>query len=72
MIIRLSLDSMIAQSCSESPWSFVDVFDPQIVIWLDHHLSNESWDYWILSDHILVRIDDPKIALLFKLTWGGS
>lgn len=61
------------EPCNESDWGHVMLFNDEIFDWLDEHCEHTNdWDH----DEgprggSNVMIKDPKVALLFKLTWGG-
>ena len=63
----------VVHPCSESPWGTEGLFNEEIADWLDERVGGRGWDHDIIegSPDCLVSIEDSKIALLFKLTWGG-
>ena len=54
----------------ESPWGTSLEFNPEIARWLDDHGANWDWDAPLSGPHISVRLTDPDLALMLKLTWG--
>jgi hypothetical protein len=62
------------EKCHESPWGTVEVFNSVIFQWLDDHAGPTGWDHDLspCGQNSIVEIQDPKVALLFKLVWGGK
>lgn len=57
--------------CSESPWGEEWIFNEEIYDWLDEHAGSRYWDHDEdpSGTGAIVSIEDPKVAILFKLTW---
>ena len=62
------------ERCNESPWGNVEVFNSELYQWLDVHATPSGWDHDFHTNgrDCVVTLSDPKVALLFKLTWGGQ
>jgi hypothetical protein len=70
--IRLPFDQSYDQTyLGEFEWEMT--FRQDLIDWLEEHASGA---YWIEMESkefygSEINIEDPAIALLFKLTWGG-
>jgi hypothetical protein len=51
-------------------WAYHPVTDA-VRAWLDQHAGIAGWMDFGYVDRPHFLIDDPKVALMFKLTWGG-
>lgn len=63
--------AMIEVPCRESPLFVEDRFNPKLEKWLDSQIGDD-WDWDYKDNDIVVGVPDKAIAVLLKLTWGGS
>ena len=75
MQVRILYDkAMISYPDREAPLGEYDILNPEITEWLNSRISGFCWDFDFLEidsmQFMEFQISEPKIALLFKLTWG--